>query len=460
MPKHSNQLGQLVTTKLSKNRGLNLTFQSSYASTTNIELYAVPKPFRDGLSKELPIFINYHASKTIAGTNIPVGGQEMDIIMSPFPPDTWENIYSVKVTPKTKKDYVGFIAEFTDLLEEAKINILSLQSNPTFSEEPYSFWLVIDVTKFDPLRLIDREISRLPVDLSDEDPYKFETRSQQLKAKLDTVLTSIISVTELRGVRFLYNFSKEMKHTRIAYWNEIIRNQKSIKFKLNEGTGTIPAYVINTLIGLQDNEIQHSIVSSPHQKSFFILRIFENSELMYLDVNNKDEIGSIEKISQAIKNHRGNVLTGTAQIESIGGALCHYYVLVQCTPSESVSILKSLSVINQVPKIIVYNCSKKNREKIYSELRSISKIKIVSNSWIRAYFGQRWRHFLDRHNLSKSSIASQILMAIITSVFKLLVYGTALAFVTLLSKVLVALGGKYLFDLPLMEGIKSWLDWM
>ncbi|OJV14907.1 MAG: hypothetical protein BGO21_19730 [Dyadobacter sp. 50-39] len=212
--------------------------------------------------------------------------------------------------------------------------------------------------------------------------------------------------------------------------------------------------------GFQNNTIQHAIVSSPHQKSFFILRIFEDSDIMYLDINNKDEIGSIEKISQVIKTHRGNVLTGTAQIESFSGTSCHYYVLIQCDPNESVNILKGLSLIEQVPRIIVYNCSPKNRSEIDAQLRNFPKIEIVSKNRVKAYLAQRYRRFLERHNLSRENIISQLAMGFIISFFKLLFYGTSLALVVLLSKILLAIGVRYFFDFSVTEGIKAWLDWM
>ena len=351
------QLGQLITEEVGSKNGLKIRLSEDYWYSNSIEVYAVPKP------------------QLIHATGFLEYGEEIDIVVSPFKPKTWKNIYSLKFRPFVKKDETGFIAKFTKILKDAKISILSLQSNPTFSEQPFSFWLLVDLSQYDILKKIDEKIESVNINDPD-DPHSYSLRGSLLKIELQDLLASFIEVTEVRGVQFLYNFVRDLETKANQHWSDISEN-KGIKFAIANYRGMIPKEVISNILGIKRQSVQYSIVSNPNQKSYFITRIFSTSHLIYMDVRNKDQVGSIHSISKCISEHGGNILTATALIESIDGDFCHYFLLITSKIDKSSEMLVKLSQLSLVSNIIVYNYSQNLQKEIYSRaVRRTNNIKV------------------------------------------------------------------------------------
>ncbi len=363
------QLGQLMTRKV-KNNKLKITLSEDYWYSSKISVFAIPNPD----SEE--------------------GG--LDIVVSPFLPLTWKYLYALKIVPHDVKDAPGFITKLSNIFMSYSMNILKLQSNPTFSFEPYSFWVLLDLSKCDFIEEIDISLSNGDSTTIYEDHYK--ERSKRVRAFLENALASLVKLSEVRGVEFLYNFVRKMEQEHDAYWHEVA-NTESIGFEIEDYEGEIPEYVLR-LCNLNLSEIQYSIISNPNQKTYFIIRLFVDVPLVYLNIQHKDEIGSIFRISEVISSLNGNVLSATALIEKVLTDKSHYFVLISVPSNNLKKMLIKLVELSNVHKVIVSNYSEHHRGVELSSLKSFSKIEITKKNPFMQKIAESYRIFRKRNYFS------------------------------------------------------------
>ncbi|MBA4851342.1 hypothetical protein [Emticicia sp. BO119] len=363
------QLGQLISRKV-KNGSLKIELSEDYWYSSKINVYAIP--------------------------NLDNQGGNIDIIISPFPPNSWKNIYALKVIPIQKFDSPGFITSFTDILRDNNINILKLQSNPTFAIEPYSFWLLLDLTKSPILTDIDSQISNCSPNLEDE--YHYYYRKELIEQQLQTILAELIEIAEARGTQFLYNFVHKTEKNYKVYWDEM-SGTENIRFDIENYQGVIPRFVLDKS-ELKRDEIQYSIISNPNQKTFFILRIFGDEPVIYLGIQNIDVIGSINEISKAISRNKGNVLSATALIEKAIHGKSHYFTLISINSNDVKNMLNDLSQIDDVQKIIIYNYSENIKSIGFSSLMTNSKIEILKKGPFAQKFIDSYKVFKEKNYFS------------------------------------------------------------
>lgn len=397
------QLGQLISRKI-KDGSLKIELSEDYWYSSKINVYAMP--------------------------NLDNSSGNIDIIVSPFSPNSWANIYALKAVPVQKFDGPGFITKFTDILRSNNINILKLQSNPTFSIEPYSFWLLLDLTKCPFLVDIDSIIASKPP--NPEDEYHYHFRKELIQEKLQSILSELILVSEARGTQFLYNFVHETKKNHKEYWQEMSTTE-NIRFDIENYQGVVPKFVLDQS-GLSRKEIQYSIISNPNQKTFFILRIFGDESVMYLSIQNIDVIGSINDVSKAISDNNGNVLSATALIEKAINGKSHYFTLISIHSNNVKNMLAELSRIDNVQKIIVYNYSENIKTIGLSSMKVNPKIEILKKNPFHRKAVELYKVFRERRYLN----ADVVIRVFFEKSIELLIFAVVLSFLLKVGNYLIA----------------------
>lgn len=362
------QLGQLITRRISKRFKIELSEDYWYSNKINV--YAVPNKEKQG--------------------------DGIDIIVSPYPPSNWHNIYALKVEPKAKTDEPGFITDFSGLLKGRNINILKLQSNPTFAYEPFSFWLLVDLSKCDFIEEVDEKLEAETPD--PEDVYHFQKRKTLIHEHLKSILDSLIDVVDVRGTQFLYNFVKNNQKNYADYWHEII-NTENIRFDIQNYEGVFPKYVLSQA-GINRSKVQYSIISNPNQKTFFIVRVFGDTPILYLDVQHSDVVGSIHNISKIISDHRGNVMSATALIERAGDGKAHYFVLVAISSNEIKDMLRKLIDSQYVDKIRIYNYSDHIHASDIAKFKRRTKVQLIKKNRFSQWLSDAYKGFQEKNYFS------------------------------------------------------------
>ncbi|TDB66937.1 hypothetical protein [Arundinibacter roseus] len=194
------QLGQLETEFIHKSKGLKIKISEDYWYSSDIEVFAFPIP----IEKTSGNSINYLGKKG-----------DINILFCPFKPKTWKNIYAIRVSPSKKNDELGYIEKFSRILKNHNINILKLQSNPTFPGEPYSFWLLTDISNWDKTVSIDSELEK-ELDYNVNAKYFYKKRTLRIKEEIDKILKGLGYIDDVRG----WNFCTIM----LEIWKKIIWN--------------------------------------------------------------------------------------------------------------------------------------------------------------------------------------------------------------------------------------------
>lgn len=278
-----------------------------------------------------------------------------EIIVSQYPPHSWDNIWKIAITVNDKP---GATETITKVLKDLNININSQESLMTHYETNFSFSTIAD---FSNIRLNGEFLNSNGNSVEE----RKETYLKILTEKYNTEFGNDLLDFKFGPVNFLNSNSQ---HNPNQKKNIIEENRLDTYFDYNYNGSNVSngKIEINTLV-LKDLGIfkQYSskniplTVNSDTEEKYSILRFFRpNQCVIHLDIVHINEKGAINQFCKLISdtNSGFNIINSYNRIEDFK-TKAHWYVMIDCTaePSEWKILFDKLSKIDTVLDVQIIN---------------------------------------------------------------------------------------------------------
>jgi len=264
------------------------------------------------------------------------GQQLKEIILTPYAPYTWENLYRLEYKAKDKP---GVNNVLTKILAQLNVNIYTQEGLTTDRENMHTVSLIVDIEgiKLENEKVKEEIISSLSNEIKDF------LSQQNVEIKLE----------KIEKIRFLHdNHVSNSRHNLIEenelrnyFWKGFRSNPIKDKSVEIESDLLSDLEIINP--NLKPNRsLQGTIVSDTEEK-YILIRFFRPEQfVIYLDVVHKNVVGSIFKFTEIIssceKNY--NILSCYNRIEDVKNN-AHWYVMldVSSNPAKVLNLIKELN---------------------------------------------------------------------------------------------------------------------
>lgn len=301
-----------------------------------------------GLLSGAEVYI-YPKISTIKNAN----GQETqvkEIIISPFHPNDWYNIYELELIMDDKPGMINLI---TKILKEKNINIHIQESLITNDEQNFSVSLIVDVKDYsNSLKIMGNNEKNMHEDLSNS--FK----------EISITLEKFMPCKQLR------NNSKEVQMNKKTNYveNDTLKHFYSNNYhaiQIINKQLIIGKQIIQALFqGVDSNhEIQGTVFSDTNEKMIIVRFFNRDQHVVHFDIQHENKLGAIFLYSSLIKETSisYNIISCYNRIENTTET-AHWYVLLDVSHDiEKLYILFSKlcsSSTNYVQKLIVHNYSR------------------------------------------------------------------------------------------------------
>lgn len=303
---------------------------------------------------EVYVFPKISTIKNAAGQET----QVKEIIISPFHPNDWFNIYELDLI---MDDQPGLINSISKILKNKKINIHIQESLITNDEQNFSVSLIVDVKEYKSILKSDGEIDiHMHKDLSEsftEIGIKLEKflPCKQLRNNSKEIQQN--KQTNFVDLDTLFHFYSTSYHP-IQIVNKRLIFGKQIIQALFQDYDT-------------NDEIQGTIFSDTNEKMIIVRFFNKDQHIVHFDIQHDNKLGAIFNYSTLIKetSNNYNIVSCYNRIEN-STETAHWYVLLDV----SYDVEKLLTLFNN------FTTSAKYFQKlmIHSYSRSINNLSLNS----------------------------------------------------------------------------------
>ena len=229
-----------------------------------------------------------------------------EIIISPFKPDNWGNIWRLEVSTS---DRPGVIRDITKILADRDINIQTQESLITGHEQDFQVSLIANFANF----IEDFRVKKHEEDI--EAYRKFNTWKDVIVHTFESV-NPTIQVLNFQPVRFLFNNSKNQSGDeknlvdKISKQNYYHDDYKPVS--VNEKQIVVSEAALDDVklfeIAPKSGDIQGTIFSNTEEK-FIIVRFFQKQqELVHLEIAHDNQPGAIFHFTRVIAPDDNNAI--------------------------------------------------------------------------------------------------------------------------------------------------------